>query len=116
MRRTHAQVIGKQNGLRIPRMRLFDDVVDTPDGAIPLGPDLEVTIEGAETIEKRITATRILAFGVFALAARKTTSSGSVFVVVTGREGGSVMEIDPKQRPAAMTFAAKANAAAKVAS
>jgi len=41
-----------------------------------------IVIEDASTVEKRVTATRFLAFGVFAFAAQKTTKTSLHYVII----------------------------------
>jgi hypothetical protein len=52
-------------------------------GRIPIAAISNVVVEDRTTVEKRITATRLLAVGVFALAAKKTEVHPEFYVTVT---------------------------------
>ena len=73
-------------------------------------------VEDAGQLNRRITATRIVATGVFALAWRKRQDDRSVFLTVEGAGVAIVREIKVKSTPNApanaRVFAAKVNAAA----
>jgi predicted nucleic acid-binding Zn-ribbon protein len=75
--------------------------------------DAHATVETSGEIEKRITATRILATGVFALALRKKKDNRELFLTVEGEGFAFVVEVDPKKQAEARQFAAKINTAAR---
>jgi hypothetical protein len=68
-------------------------------------------VETAADARRRITATRLLAIGVFALAVKKQT--GNVFLTVEHPDYGFVVEIPMKLEAKARAFAAKINSAAR---
>jgi len=97
---------------------LYERWIETPQGA---GSLIGVKAEAADesTINKRITATRLLTIGVFALAARKKTGGGNVYVVIDGPNVSGVATLagdkDSNNGPRAFDFAAKVNNAARAA-
>lgn len=79
---------------------------------------LAARVEDAGQLNRRITATRIMTTGPFALAWRKRRDDRSVFLTVEGPGVAVVREIKVKNTPgapaAARLFAAKVNAASGV--
>lgn len=69
-------------------------------------------VEAGSEIEKRVTATRLVAIGLFAFLAKKR-SGGEVYLTVEGPEFFWTAEVDRKKRGDAVTFAAKVNDAAR---
>ena len=67
-------------------------------------------VEAAADVERRITATRLLTVGVFALAWKK--KSGSVFLTVTHPKYELMVAVPVKKEADARKFAAKVNTAA----
>jgi hypothetical protein len=97
---------------RAQKMRVYSDHLSTPDGDVALTRDVVVRVEGAEMIEKRVTATRVALLGPLALLAKKP--KGSVFVTVENGAGFfSLLEVEAKKRSDALRFAALANAEAR---
>jgi hypothetical protein len=70
-------------------------------------------VEAGGDIGKRITATRLVALGVFALAAKK--KSGHVFLTVESDGFEFAVEVPVKKEAEARKFAAKINTASKAA-
>lgn len=68
-------------------------------------------VESAADVRRRVTATRVLAVGVFALAAKKQV--GHVFLTVEGDGFEFVVEVPVKLEAQARAFAARVNSAAK---
>lgn len=69
------------------------------------------SVEAAADVRRRVTATRVLAVGVFALAAKKQT--GSVYLTVQLDDGHEfLVEVPVKKETEARRFAAKINSAA----
>jgi Short C-terminal domain len=64
---------------------------------IPWEQIVDVTVDGPETAATRITATRLLAFGVFALAAKKKTKAA--IVIVTTANGDQAVFQTEKSMP-----------------
>lgn len=69
-------------------------------------------VEAGSEIQKRVTATRVVAVGMFALLAKKR-SGGEVYLTVEGPEFFWTTEVDRKKRGDAMAFSAKVNDAAR---
>lgn len=97
---------------------LYERWVDTPQGG---GSILGVKAEAADesTLQKRITATRLVTLGVFALAAKKKSGGGNVYVVIDGPSVSGVATLPGDKQsnngPKAFGFAAKVNNAARAA-
>lgn len=69
-------------------------------------------VEAGSDLEKRVTATRLIAIGVFAFAAKKKTG-GEVYLTIEGPEFFWHETVDRKKRDDAVKFAAAVNAWAK---
>lgn len=76
---------------------------------------VNASVETGEELQKRYTATRIFALGVFALAFKKKTK-GSFFLAIEGDSFTWLEEIPYKEKAKAMKFANEVRAAAKKAS
>jgi hypothetical protein len=61
---------------------------------IPWSSIKEISVDGADTMESRVTATRILAIGIFALAAKKKT--GECYLTVSCVNGEEFYFVVPK--------------------
>lgn len=73
--------------------------------------DAVARVEAGADVGKRITATRLVALGVFALAAKKQT--GHVYLTIEGDGYDIAIDLPAKKEPEARKFAAKVNAAAR---
>lgn len=73
---------------------------------------VNASVETGEELQKRYTATRILAIGVFALAFKKKTG-GSFFLAIEGDSFTWLEEIPYKDKAKAMKFANDVRSAAK---
>jgi hypothetical protein len=97
---------------------LYERWIQTPQGS---GSLIGVTAQAADesTIDRRITATRLVTLGLFALAARKKSGGGNVYVVIDGPSVSGVATLqgdkDANNGPKAYDFAAKVNNAARAA-
>lgn len=69
-------------------------------------------MESGEELQSRVTATRLLLLGVFALAVKKK-SGGERYLTVEGRDFFWAIEFPHDRTNEAMAFAAKINAASK---
>lgn len=69
-------------------------------------------VERGSDLQKRITATRLVALGVFSLAAKKK-SGGEWWLLVEGPDFAWTEEVDRKKQEKARKFAAAVNTAAK---
>lgn len=65
-------------------------------------------VENGSDLEKRVTVTRLVAFGVFAFAAKKR-SGGECYLTVEGPDFFWTVEVDRKGQPKARAFAAQVN-------
>jgi hypothetical protein len=70
------------------------------------------SVETAGDIERRITATRLVLTGPFALAFRKKKDHRELYLTVEGPGYGFVVQVDPKKSADARQFAARVNALA----
>ena len=71
---------------------------------------VEARVESGEGLHRRITATRVLLTGVFALALRKK-AGGTSFLTIEGPGFAWVEEVDRKKKEKAVQFAASVRAA-----
>lgn len=69
-------------------------------------------VENEEQIRTRVTATRLLAIGLFAFAAKKK-SGGESFLTVEGPDFFWTIKVDRKKKDKAIKFASKVNDFAK---
>lgn len=74
--------------------------------------DVVARVESGTDFESRVTVTRLIAIGVFALAAKKRTG-GEVFLTIEGPDFFWTVEVDRKKAADAQKFAAKVNDAAR---
>lgn len=65
-------------------------------------------LESGTDLQRRVTATRLVALGVFAFAAKKK-SGGESYLTVEGPDFFWTIEVDRKKRSDAQKFAAKVN-------
>lgn len=66
------------------------------------------TVEDGAALEKRVTATRLIALGIFSLAAKKK-SGGESFLTIEGPDFFWTIEVDRKKKNNAIKFAAAVN-------
>ena len=69
-------------------------------------------VEAGSDLQPRVTATRLVALGVFAFAAKKK-SGGECYLTIEGPDFFWSEEVDRKQRAGATQFAATINQAAR---
>ncbi|NMM16642.1 MAG: hypothetical protein HHJ11_18815 [Phycicoccus sp.] len=91
-------------------IRLIGDKVMYGGDTWPVAGTTARVEQGAD-VAKRVTATRLLALGVFALAVKK--QQGHVFLTLEGPELDIAVEVLAKKEGDARKFAAKVNAAGK---
>lgn len=97
---------------------LYQRWIDTPQGG---GSIIGVKSEAADetSIQKRVTATRLVTLGIFAFAAKKKTGGGNVYVVIEGPSISGLATMagdkDSNHGPKAFAFAAQVNNAARAA-
>jgi hypothetical protein len=92
---------------------LYDDRIATPDGTSMLSPAVAASVETSGTLSRRITATRLVTLGVFALAAKKKRDDRELYVVIDTPSFTSVKQLKADKGPQARQFAAKVNTQAK---
>lgn len=115
------QAIRDPKGRRLKALggaTLYERWIDTPQGnGSIIG--VKATAADESSIKQRLTATRLVTFGVFALAAPKSSTAGNAYVVIDGPEVAGVATISAKSNanagPAAFAFAASINNAARAA-
>jgi hypothetical protein len=73
---------------------------------------VRATVESGSALQSRVTVTRLLAVGLFALAAKKTRG-GEMWLLVEGPDFAWTVEVDRKDIAAARHFAAFVNQAAR---
>lgn len=97
-------------------LQLYPDGVDHLHGltkaTIPLHTIQAVTIEDGADLEARITATRLVLIGVFALAFRKR-KGGEKYLAIESDDAFTVVEVDRKSIGKAQQFAAAVRTATK---
>lgn len=96
---------------------LFADRIRTPDGEFPLDPSVCASVETSGSLQERqrITATRMVALGIFALATpkRTTTDNRKLYILVEGTTFQSVVPVNPNRETAARKFAAQVTTQAR---
>lgn len=97
-------------------LQLYPDGIDHLAGlkkaTIPLNTIQSITIEDGADLEARITATRLVLIGVFALAFRKR-KGGEKYLTIESDDAFTVVQVDRKSIPQAQKFAAAARTAMK---
>ncbi|WP_051480366.1 hypothetical protein [Cellulomonas sp. KRMCY2] len=86
---------------------LYRDRVQHGKDEFPLT-GVSARVEAGSEIQQRVTATRLLAIGIFALAAKKK-SGGESYLTVEGPDFFWTLEVDRKEQAKAREFAAKVN-------
>jgi hypothetical protein len=87
---------------------LYERWIDTPHGSGRVG-GVQASVDAQ--LSSRFTATRLLAFGVFALAAKKKT--GTIYLSIDGPDVASVVECPKDDNTTARQFAVKVMNAGK---
>lgn len=102
-------------------MRERFEGVEVKDGEIRHGRErvplagARLSVDTAGELDKRITATRLILTGPFALAFRKKKDRRELYLTVEGQGAAFVVELDPKKGADARKWAAKINALASAA-
>lgn len=100
---------------RVYGIKIKDGTVSRRGQSGPLA-GARATIESVGDLHKRITATRLVTTGVFALALKKTRDDRQVFLTITGAEDSYTILVelkgDPKTQASARQFAAGFNSLA----
>jgi hypothetical protein len=84
-----------------------DSIKKVNEGEFPLD-GVAARVEAGADMESRVTATRLVALGVFAFAAKKK-SGGEAYLTIEGPEFFWTETVDRKKRAAAQRFAALVN-------
>jgi hypothetical protein len=99
---------------------LYDDKIETPDGACVLSPEVRADADSAGNlaVSSRVTATRLVTLGVFAFAFKKKKKHDTreLYLAVETPEFMCVRQVDPNMGASAKQFAAKIVNAGKQAS
>lgn len=102
---------------RFHGMKLYPDRLEVPRlvgrGGPIAGAVARVDVSG--DVSRRVTATRVLTTGVFALGLRKKKDNRKVFFVVEGVGWSLTVRLGPEFEGRARDFAAKINATARAA-
>ncbi|MEI8228969.1 MAG: hypothetical protein WCH77_12015 [Planctomycetota bacterium] len=108
------KLVGAGGG--VPGVKVYERWIDTPQGSGSIV-GVKATAEDNTSINKRLSATRIVALGIFALAAPKKSGSGHAYVVIEGPHVNGVATFagtkSESAGPAAFSFAALVNNAAR---
>ena len=102
---------------RFRGMKLYPDRLEVPRllgrGGPITGAVAHVDVSG--DVSRRVTATRVLTTGVFALGLRKRKDSRKVFFVVEGVGWSVTVTFGPESEAGVRSFVAKINATARAA-
>lgn len=71
------------------------------------------TVESSGQLEKRVTATRLIVTGPFALGLRKAKDRRELYLTIEGEDAVILVELSPSRQKEAREFAARLNTAAK---
>jgi len=105
--------LGSDNALFKSASRLLD--IKVKDGEVITGSGrgpvagAHASLETTGDIERRVTATRLLATGVFALALRKKKDHRTLWLTIEGPTFQAVVEVDPKREAIARRWVAQFN-------
>lgn len=94
-----AGVVTSFDGLNLTATELIDGIGSTA-ARYPLA-GLTARVEDSGTLNRRITATRLVAFGVFALAAKKKQDDREVYLTIEGANVAIMRTAQCKKTPAA---------------
>lgn len=95
------------------RVHLYSDRVVTPSGQFPLEPELSAAVDTAGAISSRVTATRLVLTGPFALAMKKKKDDRELFLYVDSPAGQHVEPCRPEDQARVRLFASKITTAAR---
>jgi len=113
---TERKVLG-----RYRKSVLYEDGVNTPEGWCWLSPDVKASVQDAGSLQtyvtSRLSVTRIVGLGVFALAAPKrkshTVDTRELYLLVETAQFDSLVECRPDEGPTVRAFATAINNAIK---
>lgn len=86
---------------------IYRDRIERGGEAHPLD-GVTARVESGSDLEKRVTVTRLVALGAFALLAKKK-SGGEAYLTIEGPDFFWTEEVDRKRRPDAQRFAGAVN-------
>jgi hypothetical protein len=92
-------------------MQIKDGTIRKGGEAHPVA-GVRATVESGSALQSRVTVTRLVALGLFALAAKKK-SGGEMWLLVEGPDFAWTVEVDRKDIAAARHFAGFVNQAAR---
>lgn len=98
---------------RCGNVDLFPDHVVTPSGTFRLTPEVTAGVDHAGAISSRVTMTRLVATGIFALALQKKKDDRELFLYIDTPEGQHVEPCPPTQQAEVRRFAALVTTAAR---
>lgn len=105
-----AEAAARKSGLFFEGVFLTENAITYKDQGGPLIGAV-ARVENAADIQSRVTATRLLAIGIFAFAKKK--QSGHVYLTVEHPDYEFLVEVPVKKETPARAFASKINNAAK---
>ncbi|MDO4243765.1 MAG: hypothetical protein Q4C85_08440 [Actinomyces sp.] len=101
-----AFIVSVDGGLTLYQDRIEYRVRRKVERVIPLQSITSVRVESGSALEARVTATRLVALGVFAWAAKKKTG-GEVYLTVEAEDAFVTLMVDRKKAAAAHRFVAQ---------
>jgi hypothetical protein len=93
---------------RILGVKVKDDQVTARSGRGPLA-GAHATLETTGDVHRRVTATRLLATGVFAFALKKKHDDRTLWLTIEGQGFQAVAEVEPKNERVARQWMAEFN-------
>ena len=96
---------------RFSGVTLHDDRIESRQGGGPIA-GARATVDSAGQLTSRITASRLILTGPFALAFRKKNDNRELYLLVEGQGWAITVPVNPKKGKQAREFAARINAAA----
>jgi hypothetical protein len=95
------------------RVVLRADRVVTPSGTFMLSPEVSAAVDTAGAISSRVTATRLVLTGPFALAMKKKKDERELFLYVDAPTGQHVEPCKPEEQAKVRAFAAQITSTAR---
>jgi hypothetical protein len=107
------ELVARQAVARCGGVVLFSDRVGTPSGTLRLTPALTAGVDHAGALRSRVTMTRLVATGIFALALQKKEDERELFLYIDAPDGQHVESCSPSQQVEVRRFAAQVTTAAR---
>jgi hypothetical protein len=107
------ELVARQVLARCGDVLLFPNRVGTPSGTLRLTPALTAGVDHAGAIRSRVTMTRLVATGIFALALQKKEDERELFLYIDAPDGQHVEPCPPNKQVEVRRFAAQVTTAAR---